>query len=118
MGLGHGQAEKVAVVGPSGSGKTTLLNLIAGIVIPSSGTIRVCDQAVTSLSDAQRRDFRAANIGMVFQRFELIEYLTVLDNVLLPFEINQSLGELRSRQEAVVLARELIDSVGLQGTGR
>lgn len=112
-GIGEGQVEKIAVVGPSGSGKTTLLNLIAGIVAPSSGTIRVSDQEVTSLSDAQRRDFRAANIGMVFQRFELIEYLTVLDNVLLPFAINQSLGELRPRQEVVEQATKLIDSVGL-----
>jgi len=107
-------AEKVAVVGPSGSGKTTLLNLTAGIAKPDSGTIRVGDQAVSTLSDAERRDFRAANIGMVFQQFELVEYLNVLDNILLPFALNESLArEHRSPQGRARQARELAQSVGL-----
>jgi len=107
-------AEKVAVVGPSGSGKTTLLNLIAGVAKPHSGTIRVGDQTVSALSDAERRDFRAANIGMVFQQFELVEYLNVLDNILLPFSINESLKrEHRSSQGRAEQARELAQAVGL-----
>ena len=111
------RAQKVAVVGPSGSGKTTLLNLIAGIVTPESGRIEVNGQAIAgtgaALSDAQRRDFRAAEIGMVFQQFELIEYLNVLDNVLLPFSINQSLSKQRSRQCVVEQATKLVDEIGL-----
>ena len=110
------RAQKVAVVGPSGSGKTTLLNLIAGIVTPESGRIEVNGQAIAgtgaALSDAQRRDFRAAEIGMVFQQFELIEYLNVLDNVLLPFSINQSLSKQRSRQCVVEQATKLVDEIG------
>jgi len=112
--LSFDKAEKIAVVGPSGSGKTTLLNLIAGIVAPTSGTIRVGDQNVTAMSDAERRDFRAAKIGMVFQRFELVEYLNVLDNILLPFAINDSLGlesqESQESQNPAELAKELADS--------
>ncbi|MEC4679941.1 MAG: ATP-binding cassette domain-containing protein, partial [Nitrospirota bacterium] len=77
--------EKVAVIGPSGSGKTTLLNLIAGILTPKTGTVRVNHTHVSSLPDAERRDFRIANIGFVFQDFELLDYLNVLDNILHPY---------------------------------
>lgn len=84
--------EKVAIVGPSGSGKTTLLNLISGIALPNQGSVEVEDVSVSRLSDAERRDFRIRNIGMVFQQFELVDYLNARDNILLPFDINSSLG--------------------------
>ena len=87
--VAHG--EKVAVVGPSGSGKTTLLNLIAGITTPKSGQVTTSDCDISGLHDAARRDFRIANIGLVFQEFELLEYLNVLDNILLPYRINRTL---------------------------
>ncbi len=103
--------ERVAVVGPSGSGKTTLLNLISGISIPQSGTVEVASRQVSALSDAQRRDFRAGSIGFIFQQFELIEYLSVLENILLPFMINRSL---RMDVEVVARANELAASMGLQ----
>jgi putative ABC transport system ATP-binding protein len=80
-----------AFIGPSGSGKTTLLNLIAGITIPGEGQVITDGVEVTALSDPERRDFRIARIGLVFQEFELLEYLSVLDNVLLPYRINPSL---------------------------
>lgn len=100
--------EKVAIIGPSGSGKTTLLNLIAGIRTPQSGRVVTNGCEVYALSDADRRDFRIRHIGLVFQEFELLEYLNVLDNILLPFRINRSL-ELtpRVRQRGTELAKEV-----------
>jgi len=85
------RGEKVAVIGPSGSGKTTLLNLIAGIMIPQEGTVSVEDILVSTLGDRERRDFRISNIGFVFQDFELLEYLNILDNVLHPYRITGAL---------------------------
>lgn len=103
--------QRVAVVGPSGSGKTTLLNLISGISVPQAGRVEVAGQTVSALSNAQRRDFRAGSIGFIFQQFELIEYLSLLDNILLPFMINRSL-----RLDAAVIRRagDLAASMGLR----
>ncbi len=102
--------EKVAIVGPSGCGKTTLLNLISGIVAPDSGSLSVAGQAIHELGDAQRRDFRIRNIGLVFQQFELVEYISVKDNILLPFSINTSLNLTASIRTK---ANELAAAVGL-----
>jgi len=83
--------EKAVIIGPSGSGKTTLLNMAAGIVLPDAGTVRVDGEAISQQSDAARRNFRAGRVGMVFQEFELLEYLTVFENILLPYRINPAL---------------------------
>ena len=99
---------KTAIIGPSGSGKTTLLNLISGILIPKKGNIAVKDTNINSLTDAQRRAFRIQNIGFIFQNFQLLDYLTVLDNILHPYRISSSLKltkEVRSR--AIELAQKL-----------
>jgi putative ABC transport system ATP-binding protein len=101
-------SEKVAVIGPSGSGKTTLLNLIAGILVPVSGTVVMDDLTVNRLNDAGRRDYRIARIGFIFQDFELLDYLNVLDNILHPYRIT---GALRLntgvKEEAVQLAQDM-----------
>lgn len=94
--------ERIAVVGPSGSGKTTLLNLIAGLTTPQTGSVRVNDIAVNDLNDRRRRTFRAQNIGFIFQDFELIDYLSVRDNILHPFRITDGLKltkDVRGRAE-------------------
>jgi putative ABC transport system ATP-binding protein len=104
------QGERVAIIGPSGCGKTTLLHLIAGIRTPQSGQVSTNEVDLTDLDDSQRRDFRIRNIGLVFQEFELLEYLDVLDNILLPYRINSSLtltGAVRER------ARKLAGQMGI-----
>jgi len=108
--LDVGAGERVACVGPSGSGKTTLLNLVAGILATAKGKVEVCDVNLTGLGDSARRDFRISSIGLVFQEFELLDYLTVLDNVLLPFRINRSM---QLTPEARETSRELLAQVGL-----
>lgn len=112
--------EKLAIVGPSGTGKTTLLNLMARILVPQSGSVSVNGIDVAQLTDSQRRDFRAARLGMVFQQFELLDYLTVVDNVRLPYLINRTLydqshGRDFSAAAVYQRANDLLDSVGLSG---
>ncbi len=98
----------VALIGPSGCGKTTLLHLIAGIATPQAGRVVTNGVALAGLDDAARRDFRVQSIGLVFQEFELLEYLTVLDNILLPYRINASLRlEVSVRERAAELARRV-----------
>ncbi len=97
--------ERVAVIGPSGSGKTTLLNLIAGIRSPQSGSVITNQTEISDLADSARREFRIRHIGLVFQEFELLEYLNVVDNILLPYRINAALDLTREvRRRAVELA--------------
>jgi putative ABC transport system ATP-binding protein len=83
--VGHG--ESVALMGPSGSGKSTLLNLIAGLDKPTSGTIRVGGEQVGRLSETGLARFRRRQIGMIFQFFNLLDDMTVADNVLLPAQL-------------------------------
>jgi putative ABC transport system ATP-binding protein len=98
----------VAFVGPSGSGKTTLLNLIAGIALPRSGLVETDGVEVSSLSDVERREFRITRVGLVFQEFELLDYLSVLDNILLPYRIHPALQlDHDARRRAVTLAEQV-----------
>jgi len=76
--------ERVFLRGPSGSGKSTLLNLLAGVALPQSGVLKVLGQDMTVLGSAQRDHFRADHIGFIFQMFNLIPYLSVVENVTLP----------------------------------
>ena len=98
----------VAIIGPSGTGKTTLLSLIAGIQVPDAGSITTNGEEVSRFNDAARRDFRIKKIGLVFQEFELLEYLNVLDNMLLPYRINPTLELTQAvRNRAGTLAHEV-----------
>ncbi len=89
--LNIGEGESIAIIGPSGSGKTTLLNLLAGILQPDAGTVSINDVSLSHLNNNAARQFRAKNIGLIFQEFDLLEYLNILDNILLPYRINPEL---------------------------
>lgn len=102
------QGEKIAVIGPSGSGKTTLLNLVAGILSPQTGIIQVNGFDTAAATDKVRRNFRIANIGFIFQDFGLIDYLTVLDNILHPYRVSTALNmNMEVRQKALWLAEQM-----------
>ena len=100
--------EFLAIVGPSGSGKTTLLGLLAGLDLPSAGTIRVDGRDLGALTEDERAVFRADRIGFVFQTFQLMPTLTALENVLVPLELSQRNGD-----GATSRARDLLGRVGL-----
>ncbi len=96
----------VAIVGPSGSGKTTLLGLLAGLDVPTNGSVVLDGEDLTRLSEDQRAQLRGAKVGFVFQSFQLIPTLTALENVQVPLE-------LRGEDGAPERARDLLARVGL-----
>ena len=101
--------EVVAVMGPSGSGKSTLLNLIAGLDRPSAGTVTVAGRRIEGLGESGLARFRARHIGIIFQFFNLLDDLTVQDNVLLPAQLAGA-----SRRTARARARELLEQMGIE----
>jgi len=104
--LDVGRGEFVALMGPSGSGKTTLLNLVGGIDRPSAGTLSVNGIGLATLSRSRLADWRAANVGFVFQLYHLVPVLTAYENVELPLLL-QPLGR-RERHRRVTAALELV----------
>ncbi|MCT2280743.1 ABC transporter ATP-binding protein [Micromonospora chalcea] len=100
--------ECVAVLGPSGSGKSTLLNLLAALDRPDAGTVTVAGTRLEKLGEAASARFRRAHVGLVFQFFNLLDDLTVLDNVLLPAQLAGAPA--RAAREH---AASLLDSLGI-----
>ena len=97
--------ESLAVMGPSGSGKSTLLNLVAGLDRPTAGTITVGGERVDALSETGLARFRRRQIGMIFQFFNLLDDMTVLDNVLLPAQLaGMPTAKARARADELLTA--------------
>ena len=102
--------ETVAIVGASGSGKSTLLGLLAGLDVPSAGSVHIFGENLFALDEDGRAALRAARVGFVFQSFQLLPHLDALENVLLPLELT---GRLPDQASPVETARALLRRVGL-----
>ena len=99
--------EVLAVVGPSGSGKSTLMRCLAGLTVPSSGSVRIEDVVLSKASAAQRARFRRARLGVIFQDPELLDELSAIENVALPLLFSG-----HGRRSALELASAALENVG------
>jgi len=104
------RGEFAAIMGASGSGKSTLLGLLAGLDNPSSGSVSLNGTVISYLAEDKLAQLRGKTVGFVFQSYQLIPTLTALENVLLPYELNDDTG---GRKNGLDRARQLLDSVGL-----
>ncbi|MGD9309401.1 MAG: ABC transporter ATP-binding protein [Desulfosarcina sp.] len=111
------RGERVFIEGPSGSGKSTLLSLIAGVVIPQQGTIRVSGVHLNALNGANRDRFRANHIGFIYQMFNLIPYLSVVENVTLPcrFSVQRRQRAANHASDDKDAALKLLTQLGMDG---
>jgi putative ABC transport system ATP-binding protein len=104
-----GRGEWLAIMGPSGCGKSTLLQMLGGLTTPTSGTVRVAGTSLANCSESRRARIRRRHVGYVFQRYNLIDELRVVDDVSLPLRLN-GVSARRARAEAA----QLLERLGLQ----
>ncbi len=107
------QREFISIMGPSGSGKSTLLTILGGLNHPTEGEVAVDEITIYQLPMEKLADFRREYLGFVFQSFQLIPYLTVIENVMLPLAITE-----KSNREQLMMAEEILEKMGLKGKGR
>jgi len=107
------RGEFISVMGPSGSGKSTLLTILGGLNHPTKGDVVVDDIPIYKLSLEKLADFRREYLGFIFQSFQLIPYLTVIENVMLPLAITD-----RPNREQLKMAEEILEKIGLRGKER
>lgn len=106
LNLSVAEGDQIAIIGSSGSGKSTLLSMLAGLDVPTSGSVQIKGNAFSALNEDGRAALRAQHMGFVFQSFQLLPALTALENVMLPLQ-------LKSHQDAEKLSLEALDKVGL-----
>ena len=104
------RGEFISVMGPSASGKSTLLTILGGLNHPTKGDVVVDEIPIYKLPLEKLADFRREYLGFIFQSFQLIPYLTVIENVMLPLSITE-----RSNREQVKMAEEILERIGLRG---
>lgn len=109
--LSIARGERVACVGPSGCGKTTLIGLMTGILVPGRGHVALGDEPLAEQSDAERRAIRIRRVGLVFQEFALLDYLTGLENILLAYHVSPALT---LDDAALARARALASALGIE----
>lgn len=111
------KGESVLLTGPSGSGKSTLLGMICGTLVPNQGNISVLGQSYSQLSGSARDRFRADHFGIIFQMFNLLPYLSILDNVLIPLHFSKKRKLRADESEAIrILASLGLEQFDLQKT--
>jgi putative ABC transport system ATP-binding protein len=107
------RGEFISIMGPSGSGKSTLLTILGGLNHPTEGEVNVDEIPIYKLPLEKLADFRREYLGFIFQSFQLIPYLTVIENVMLPLAITE-----KSNREQLIMAEEILEKMGLKGKGR
>ena len=107
------QGEFISVTGPSGSGKSTLLTILGGLNHPTKGEVVVDEIPIYQLPMEKLADFRREYLGFIFQSFQLIPYLTVIENVMLPLAITE-----KSNREQLKMAEEILEKMRLKGKGK
>jgi putative ABC transport system ATP-binding protein len=113
VGLNIEKGEFVSVMGPSGSGKSTLLTILGGLNHPTQGEVVVDEIPIYKLHLEKLADFRREYLGFIFQSFQLIPYLNVIENVMLPLSITE-----KSNREQWRMAEEMMEKTGLKGKGK
>ena len=107
--------KRALLVGPSGSGKSTLLSLICGILQPQNGSIQILGKNIERMSNSLKDSFRADHMGIIFQQFNLVPYLSAIDNVLLPLYFSPSRKQIsgNSQSDITAEAKRLLDALGV-----
>ena len=110
--------ESVILIGPSGSGKSTILSIICGILRPQKGTIQIFGENTENMSNSERDCFRSDHMGIIFQQFNLLPYLSAIDNVLLPLYFSKARKESSGKTKSKISAeaKRLLDALGVTST--